>query len=320
MGKKSFCSRLTTSNGFTLAEVMIALGVGGIVMAGIIGGLSMTMAQRKIADHPVETAALMVRMTLATAKTAACTANLANGTNSVNATTPQVVSIDGVTENSDLGKGFKVAAMKISVDANPIPLTSPPNGKRYAAQIQFQTSQVINGTNRISKPRLLPLHVNVDANGLIVSCNADVSDQIVCMENGGAWDAAAPAGLNCTPLNHCLYGGSYSSLPAANGGFKNTATGGQGCPAGFTQQQAGEVNIARKNGKYGVQNVAYPVFNCVRCGTPNATVAPDAAVVAGTYDELNTAANLAYEAQMNAGNALSALGASLGLSITAPVP
>ncbi len=305
-------------------ELVVALGVGSIVMSAIIGGLSMTMTQRKIVDHPIEAAALFDHMTLATAKSKNCNTNMANpiDNNTVSEAGPQNVKIDGVTVGTDLGKGIKVSKLEITVKTNgAIPLTDPPGGKRYPAYIGMQTSQVVSGNTRYSKPRSIPLHVNVDAAGKIIACNTDTSDQEVCMENGGTWDSLAPVGLNCTPTNHCLYGGSFSPAPAADGGFSNMATGSQGCPLGFTPQKSGEMDIAVKNGKYGVTNTTWPIYNCVRCGGTAAAGTPvPAPTPNGIFSQLTADAIAAYTTQMNTGNTLSSTGTSYGFTFPTPTP
>ena len=312
--KLKYLKRSLSSAGFTLMEIMIGLAIGSITMSAMMTGLSLMMTQKKMADQPIESSMLLDRVSLATSKPSLCATNLVNTV--VNPAAPVPVTVDGMQESSEMGKGMRVKTMKISV--NPVGssnLTDPPGGKRYPAYIQVQTTQDINGVPHDSKTQSVPLHVNVDSTGKIVSCNSDSTDQTVCIESGGTWDSAGPIGLKCTPTNHCLYGGSYSTLPVSQGGFGNMANGGlNSCPNGFKVQQSGMISIASKQGKYGVKNTDFPVYNCMRCGSGAGAVAASPVVNSGAYDLVNADADAAAALQQSQAAALNALGSSLGIS------
>lgn len=306
-----------SENGFTLSEMMITLGIGSIIMSAIVGGLAFTIRQRQMLDQKTETSLLTDRINAVVAKPAKCGTSLNNTV--IDTAAGVQVTIDGVTENQYIGQGVKVSTLKLVVDqAHKTPLPSATVGSfRYPAYLQLQTVTTNGASSIYSRQRNIPLHVDVDVTNQVYACSGETGEQLVCAKGGGVWDASAPDGLRCAPAKHCLFGGTYSTLPVADGGFINPTTGAQSCLPGYKVQQAGSLSLAMKSGKYGAKNTTYPNYNCVRCGSGAGTVA---AAAQGAYDdgavfeELNAEAEAANEMQIQQTSDLEAIRLSLGIT------
>jgi hypothetical protein len=249
----------------------VALAIGATFMSAIAAGMAMMGNQRRMVDQATSTSMMADEIKMATMRPDNCTANLANGSNSIDENGPKPISIAGYMANRDMGKGLKVKSVNIVVDKN-LKTTANPVGMpgviydRYPAVIQLQTTLATSSGNFDSRVRTIPIMVNADqATHRIMGCQLDSGDQQVCSETGGVWDESAPIGQQCIPVDHCETAGSFTFLSNAEGGFNNYRTGGKSCPDGYKLHRTGAMSVARKDGKYGVKNTTYPIYTCARC-------------------------------------------------------
>jgi type II secretory pathway pseudopilin PulG len=311
------------SSGFSLVEVTVAIGIGAVFMAAIIGGMSIGAKQRRFVDQATETSLLSDQIRLAILKPAACSTNMNNGTNVIDPDVETPITMPDFAPATVVARDLTIKSMTIQVNKNARvdvhPANTIPPGQtydRYPATIKVQTSLDTGGEAHVSGVRTVQLYVNVDpVSKKIMGCESDNGDQGICQQTGGTWDAAAPFGEQCIPVDHCETAGSFNFLDPAQGGFVNYRTGATSCPIGYTAQRTGTMQFAKYSAKYNVQNLIYPTYTCTRCpgvvGADPATVPHTVPDVNGAFDFINGEAAAAQAADANANDTEDAIATDL---------
>lgn len=269
---------LRNQSGFTITNVVVGMGLGAIVLAGLGAALTMTFSASRNIDQKTAAMTFVDLVARSLAKPTTCERAMADAgalpVLDIAGGTVTLANISGNSIGSQLGNKLEleeiamVKNMAVPTTVAAHTLTSPGGYRRHSAFLHLKVKNTTGPTPVSMRLRSIPMRVITDSTNRIVSCSTETPEAQVCEGGGGLWDPMAIVGEQCRPRgSHCQFGGSFAdpAMGIAEGGFNNTYTGDRSCLTGFVRQRSGSMSVMIKTGKYDYTARTYPVWTCLRC-------------------------------------------------------